>query len=449
MKINALILAAGKGSRMKSNKPKVLFEILEKPMISCVYDNLKNAGVERIIPIISPDRMEVLNVLDSEIEYVYQKETKGTGHAVLQAKDKLANEDGVVVIVAGDQPLIDENEIKSLINYHITNNCDMTMLTAIIEQPNGYGRVIKDGFQVQKIVEQKDLQSHQFKINEVNISTYCFNNKLLFEMIDKIDNSNAQDEYYITDLVEIFNNNGFRVGSIPISNNNLSIGVNDQEGLTLASRISKEVTNLKHLKNGVQIIDTNTTYIGCDVIIGNDTIIYPNSIITGNTVIESNCIINGSQIKNSLIESGTSVITSFISDSKIGSNTTVGPYAHIRAKTEVSDNCRIGNFVEIKNSYLSDNVKAAHLSYLGNSDIGDNTNIGCGVITVNYDGINKHKTQIGSDCFIGSNVNLIAPIKIGNKVKIGAGSTVAIEEVDNDTLVIARSRETIKKNKEK
>lgn len=446
MNVKALILAAGQGSRMKSDKPKVLFEVLDKPMIRCVYDSLHNAGVERIIPIINPERTQVLDCLPDNVEYVFQKETNGTGHAVLQASDLLANEDGITVIVAGDQPLINEHEISSLIEYHTVNNCDMTMLTAIKENPSGYGRVIKGGFQVQKIVEQKDLEDDQFKIKEVNISTYCFNNKLLFECINDINNKNAQNEYYITDLVEIFNKRNLRVGSIPISDNKFSIGVNDLEGLAIANTIMKDFINLQHLKNGVQIVDPNNTYIGMDVEIGNNTVILPGTTITGISTVGCGCVINASQIKNSCIRSGAKVESSYVYDSVIGENSTVGPYAHIRAKSLISNDCRIGNFVELKNAILDDNVKSAHLTYLGDCEIGSKTNIGCGTITVNYDGVNKFKTIIGKESFIGSNVNLIAPIKIGNNVKVAAGSTVAVNVINDDALVIARSREVIKEN---
>ncbi len=442
----ALILAAGQGSRMKSKKPKVLFEVLDKPMISCVYDNLAAAGVSRIVPIISPERECVLDVLPENVERVYQRETKGTGHAVSQAKELLGDSDGITVIVAGDQPLINSEEIETLIDYHIRNSCDMTMLTAIIDQPTGYGRVIKKGFQVQKIVEQKDLEDDQYKIKEVNISTYCFDNKLLFELISEIDNDNSQNEYYITDLVEIFNAKNLRVGSTPISKNEFSIGVNDLKGLAEANEIMKDYINTTHMLNGVQIVDPRNTYIGWDVKISNDTLIGPNCTITGKTEIGSGCVVKDSTITNAIIKDGASVLSSYVDDSVVGESTTVGPYAHIRAKANISNNCRIGNFVEVKNSSLSPGVKSAHLTYLGDCEIGQKTNIGCGTITVNYDGVNKYKTIIGENSFIGSNVNLVAPIKIGDNVKVAAGSTVAVDEINDDALVIARPRETIKDN---
>ncbi len=427
MKKNALILAAGCGSRMKSEKSKVLFEILDKPMISCVYDNLKNAGIERIIPIISPDRREVLDPLVNDVEYVLQHETNGTGHAVMQAKALLENENGLTIIVAGDQPLINDYDISQLIKYHTTNGCDLTMMTAILHDPTGYGRVIKNGFQVERIVEQKDLSSGEYHLNEVNISTYCFDNKLLFECINEIDNKNRQNEYYLTDLVEIFNQKGLRIGSMPISNNEFSIGVNDLISLSHANDIMRKHVNFKHMAAGVEIIDPANTSIGYDVKIGSNTTIYPGSIIMGDTEIGSHC----------------KIMTSYIYDSKIGNNVSVGPYAHVRQNAVIEDRCRIGNFVEVKKSHLKAGVKSAHLSYLGDSEIGEATNIGCGVITANYDGKNKHKTVIGKNSFIGCNTNLVAPINIGNDVLVAAGSTVT-KDIDDEALVIARSREVIK-----
>ncbi len=429
MKKNAIILAAGMGSRMKSKKHKVLFEVLDKPMVKCVYDNLVNSGIDRIIVVVNPNHMEVLEPLPKDVEYVFQEEQKGTGHATLQAGELLKDEDGITIIVAGDQPLINDYEINQLIEYHTSNKCDMTLMTATVDDPTGYGRVVKNGFQVEKIVEQKDLESDQYKINEVNISTFCFNNKYLFNFISEIGCSNAQNEYYLTDLVEIFNTHGLRIGSIPISDNDFSIGINTLKSLSKANQIMKRFVNEKHMSNGVEIIDPDNTYIGYDVKIGHDTVIYPGSVIMGKTSIGKMC----------------KVMSSYIYDSNIGNGVSVGPYAHIRQQAVIGDNCRIGNFVEVKKSNLESGVKSAHLSYLGDSNIGEKTNIGCGVITANYDGKNKHQTNIGKESFIGCNVNLVAPISIGDKVLVAAGSTVT-KDIDDNALVVARSREYIKDN---
>ncbi len=433
MKKNAIILAAGQGSRMKSKKAKVLFEILDKPMLRCVYDHLINAEVTNIIPVIHPSRKNVLDVLPENVVYAEQNETLGTGHAVKQARNLLCDQDGITIVVAGDQPLINDHEIKNLIDYHVSNDCDMTMMTAILDNPTGYGRVVKNGFQVDRIVEQKDLENGQYDIKEVNISTYCFNNKLLFKHIEELENKNAQKEFYVTDLVEIFNNHDLKVGSVPISNRDFSIGINDLKMLAKANKIMRDYVNDIHLENGVEIIDPSNTYIGYDVEIDSDVVIFPNTIISGKSKVG----------KGSIIKS------SYIYDSIIGENVEVGPYAHLRNNAVVGDGCRIGNFVEVKKSTLSSGVKAAHLTYLGDATIGKNTNIGCGTITVNYDGVNKYQTVIGENAFIGSNVNLIAPVEIGNNALIAAGSTVAIDKVNDNALVVARSREYIKENYKK
>lgn len=427
MKINALILAAGQGTRMKSSKSKVLFEVIDKPMIKCVYDNLLDAGVNRIIPILHPDRLDVINYIDTD-EYVVQHETLGTGHAVMQAKNVLVAEEGLTIVLAGDQPLISGKDIKNLINYHKKNKCDLTLMTAILDEPFGYGRVIKDGEQVLRIVEQKDIQDVSENVDEVNISTFCFNNQLLFKHIDEIKDDNNQKEFYITDIVEIFNSHGLNVGSISIEDNKDSIGVNDLKTLAIVNEIVKNDINTKLMNEGVHIIDPSNTLISLDAKIGAGTIIYPNSVILGNSVIGNNCVIK----------------SSYIIDSQIGNSVEVGPYAHIRQEAIIGDECRIGNFVEIKKSVLDKGVKSAHLTYLGDSEIGHNTNIGCGVITVNYDGKNKHKTVIKENCFIGSNVNLIAPITIGHHSKVAAGSTIT-KDTDPYDLVIERSEAIVKK----
>ncbi len=429
MKKNAIILAAGMGSRMKSKKHKVLFEVLDKPMVKCVYDNLVSAGIDRVIVVVNPNHMEVLDPLPKDVEYVFQKEQKGTGHATMQAAELLQDQEGITIIVAGDQPLINDYEVNQLVEYHESNKCDMTLMTATVDDPTGYGRVVKTGFQVERIVEQKDLEADQYKINEVNISTFCFNNKYLFNFINEIGCQNAQNEYYLTDLVEIFNKHDLRIGSIPISDNEFSIGINTLRSLAKANQIMRRYVNEKHMSNGVEIIDPDNTYIGYDVKIGHDTVIYPGSVIMGKTTIGNMC----------------KVMSSYIYDSTIGDAVSVGPYAHIRQEAIIGDGCRIGNFVEVKKSVLETGVKSAHLSYLGDSTIGEKTNIGCGVITANYDGKNKHQTVIGKESFIGCNVNLVAPIKIGSNVLVAAGSTVT-KDIEDEALVIARSREYIKDN---
>jgi bifunctional UDP-N-acetylglucosamine pyrophosphorylase / glucosamine-1-phosphate N-acetyltransferase len=427
LKISSIILAAGKGSRMRDELPKVLTTILGKSFIEYVIDAISLAGVQRIIPIVGYKANIVQFFLGPNYEYAIQKEQLGTGHAVKLAKEYLEKDDGLTLIIAGDQPFIKPETLKLLVEQHQNDSNALTLVTIDNPNPYGYGRILRDGNQVIGMVEETDATEEQKKITEVNLSTYCFDNRLLWKHIDEITDNNKKKEFYINDLVGIFNQHGYKVNAMKSGNYLETIGINDKMVLEEATNLMKLSINEKHMEQGVTIIDKNNTYIGPDVVIGAGTIIYPNSVIEGKVEIGKNCRIE----------------SSYIRDSIIGDDVTVGPFAHIRNESIIGDNVRIGNFVEIKKSNLSKGVKSAHLTYLGDSDIGENTNIGCGTITVNYDGKKKHKTVIGKNSFIGSNVNLIAPITIGDNVTIAAGSTIS-EDVPNDSLAIARERQTTK-----
>lgn len=423
---NAIILAGGKGTRMKDPLPKVCQTILGKEFINYVIDALSFAGIENIYPVVGYKKEEVLKRIPLE-EHFVQEVQLGTGHAVSMAKEKLMDDKGLCFVIAGDQPLISVESIQRVIDLHEKNKNALTMLTAVMENPTGYGRVIKDGNKVIKIVEEKDASDEEKLINEVNISTMCFDNELLFKYIDKIGNDNAKGEYYLTDIIELFQEDGLSIEAIPAVTEEETIGINDKVDLEIATKRLQKTLNEKHMLNGVTIVDKDNTYIGPDVCIGEGTVIYPNSVLEGTTVIGDGCTIK----------------SSYISDSIVGDNSTVGPYAHLRAGAIIGQNNRIGNFVEVKKSILGDGVKSAHLTYIGDSEVGDKVNFGCGVVTVNYDGKNKFKTVIDSDAFIGSNVNLIAPIHVGARSKIAAGSTIS-EDVPADSLSIAREYQTNK-----
>jgi bifunctional UDP-N-acetylglucosamine pyrophosphorylase / glucosamine-1-phosphate N-acetyltransferase len=427
MNVNAIILAAGKGTRMREDRPKVLSTIFGKSFVEYVIDALIAGGVNKIVPIVGFQSEKVQTLLGSDYNYAVQSEQLGTGHAVKMARSLLENLDGITLIIAGDQPFIKPNTIKSLIKLHAKETNSLTLLSIDSPNPYGYGRILRDSNQVVGMVEETDASEEQKKITEVNLSTYCFDNKLLWKHIDDITSNNKKNEYYINDLVGIFNQNGYKVSAMKLDSYLETIGINDKIVLEEATNLMKLTINEQHMDQGVTIVDKNNTYIGPDVVIGAGTIIYPNSVIEGKVQIGKNCRIE----------------SSYIRDSVIGDDVTVGPFAHIRNESIIGDNVRIGNFVEIKKSTLSKGVKSAHLTYLGDSDIGENTNIGCGTITVNYDGKKKHKTVIGKNSFIGSNVNLIAPIMIGDNATVAAGSTIN-EDVPNDSLAIARERQTTK-----
>jgi bifunctional UDP-N-acetylglucosamine pyrophosphorylase / glucosamine-1-phosphate N-acetyltransferase len=427
IQIRGLILAAGKGTRMHDSLPKVLQPILGKPMLQYVIDHMKEAGVGEVFPIIGygADQIESSIVADG---FVYQTEQLGTGHAVMQAKTLLAEKDGITLVMAGDQPLISSGAIQSLIAHHLQQQNKLTLLTTMLDNPYGYGRILRVGSSVVGMIEEWDATDTQRLIQEVNISTYCFDNRLLFELIDQLKNHNKKQEYYINDLVALFHQEGHPVQAIVLDRSGETIGINDKQALADATRNAQQTINERHMQQGVTIVDPTHTYIGPDVIIGQGTIIYPNSVIEGRTSIGERCVIESSTIR----------------DSVIGSLVTIGPYAHVRGQSVVHDGVRLGNFVELKHTILHPQVKAAHLTYLGDSEIGAHTNIGCGTITVNYDGKQKHRTIIGEHAFIGSNVNLIAPIRIGNRAVIAAGSTIT-DDVGDDDLAIARSYQTTKK----
>ncbi len=428
MKKNAVVLAAGKGTRMKSDLPKVVHEVLGKPMVKCVYDNLKKSGVDRIIPVIGFKKEEIEKVLPSGVEYAVQSEQLGTGHAVMMAEDFLKDEEGITVVLAGDQPLISEDSIKRVIDFQLNNDCGMSLLTAENPAPFGYGRIIRDeAGNVVKIVEQKDCTEEEAKTTEVNISTFCFDNKLLFKYIHEIGTNNAQGEMYLTDLVEIFIKHGHTVGAVKADSLEETIGINDKVALAKATNIKKRQVNERLMRDGVTIIDPENTYVHEDVTVGAGTVIFPGSYIMGESKIGEDC-----EIKSS-----------YIIDSEVGNGVVVGPFAHLRGHAVIGDDCRIGNFVEVKKSTLGEGTKSAHLTYIGDATVGSNVNFGCGVVTVNYDGKNKFQTVIEDDAFVGSNVNLVAPVHVGKGALLAAGSTIS-QDVPDDAMSIARSKQTNK-----
>ncbi|ERJ12463.1 bifunctional UDP-N-acetylglucosamine diphosphorylase/glucosamine-1-phosphate N-acetyltransferase GlmU [Haloplasma contractile] len=441
MKRNAIILAAGKGTRMKSKLYKVLHPVLGKPMVEHVVDNLDRGNVEEKIVVVGHGADEVKSVLEKSVKFTLQSEQLGTGHAVMMAEDLLKNQDGTTVVICGDTPLITTETIDKLINFHEQNESKATILSANMDDPTGYGRIIRDNQEVMKIVEHKDATEKERQVSEINTGTYCFDNKLLFKYLNNISNENKQGEYYLTDVIEIFKKNRHKVLAYLIDDASETIGVNDRVSLARAEELLKKRINNQLMVNGVSIIDPNNTYISCDTEIETDTIIYPGTTILGKNKIGSDCIIGpNTHLENVEIGNSTTIKQSVITDSIVGNHTNVGPFAHFRKDAKIGNNGRIGNFVEIKNTTFGNNSSAAHLAYMGDASIGEHVNMGCGAITVNYDGTEKHKTVIGDHVFIGCNANLIAPIEIDDHSVIAAGSTLN-QNVPKYTLAIARSRQ--------
>jgi bifunctional UDP-N-acetylglucosamine pyrophosphorylase / glucosamine-1-phosphate N-acetyltransferase len=446
MELNAIIIAAGKGTRMKSKYPKVLHKVLNKPMILHVIDNLNNAGIKNIISIVGYEGEQVKEVVQDKTKCVFQNEQLGTGHAIMMAEKPLKNKKGTTIVICGDTPLISANTLKKLLKHHHDNKNQATILTGVLDDALSYGRVIRDSENnVTGIIEKKDASEEQLTITEFNTGTYVFDNKILFQLLPSLKNYNAQKEYYLTDIIALMAQDNYKVDGYILEDLDESIGVNDRKTLSQVEKIIQLKVNDQHMDNGVTIIDPYSTYIGLDTKIGQDTIVYPNTKIENSTIGIDNNIGPNTEIVNSKILDNNVLTNVHIYDSTIKNNTKLGPYARFRENCIIDDEVRVGNFVEFKNTKFSKGSKAAHLSYIGDATVGTDVNFGCGAITVNYDGKKKHQTKIGNNVFIGCNANLIAPVKIDNNSFVAAGSTIT-DDVPKNTLSIARTKQTNKKN---
>lgn len=438
----AIILAAGEGKRMKSKTPKVLHKVCGKEMVNHVIDTMRKAELQDVNVIVGRGAEEVKAGTESRnVSYSLQEKQLGTGHAVMCAEDFLKGKSGVVAIFTGDAPLIKEETVKKLVDYHIENNYKCTLLTSKVDNPLGYGRIVRNSSgDVEKIVEHKDCSAEELKINEINSAMYCFDIAALLDSLKKITNDNAQGEYYLTDVIGILKAAGSKIGAL-VTDFEETIGVNSRVELAQAEAILKQRINTKHMENGVTIIDPAATYIGSDVEIGRDTIIYPGNVLEGKTVIKEDCILYpDSRISNGIIEKGVTIQSSVILDAHVGEYTTVGPFAYLRPETVIGEHARIGDFVEIKKSTIGNNTKVSHLTYIGDAEVGSGCNFGCGTVVVNYDGKKKYKTIIGNNVFIGCNTNLVSPVKLEDNAYTAAGSTIT-DEVPEGSLAIARARQ--------
>lgn len=407
--IMAIVIAAGKGTRMKSKNSKLVQKIYGKEIVKRAYENVKKAGVEDVIVVVGHQKEQVMQVLGENAKYVEQKEMLGTGHAVMKATPLLKDKKGKILAVYGDVPLLRPETLKKLLDRGIEKNEAATMLTAIYENPKGYGRVIRNAEgNVESIVEELDATEEQRKIQEINAGIYCFDIPELLVALEKIQPSKVKGEYYLTDVIEIMASKGLKVGAVVVEDNSEILGVNDRMQLQMLTKVLQHRINTEFMYSGVTIEDINNTYIYDDVKIGMDTVIHPNTTIK--------------------------------SDVEIGENCEIGPNAYIREGCRIANNVKVGSFVELKKAIVGENTKISHLSYMGDCEIGADVNVGCGSITCNYDGFKKSKTIIEDDCFIGSNTNFIAPVKIEKNSFIAAGSTIT-EDVPEGSLAIARERQ--------
>lgn len=442
MKKFVVVLAAGKGTRMKSKLYKVLHQVCGKTMVEHVVQAAQGVKPEKIITVVGTGAGEVEKVLAGKSQFAFQEKQLGTADAVLAAKEKLENQNGATLVVTGDTPLLTSATFKKLFAYHQKKGNAATVLTADAPNPFGYGRIIRDNQgNVLRIVEQKDANPEEAKVKEVNTGVFCFDNQKLFAALKHVDNNNAQGEYYLTDVLEILRNQGERVGAYKMADFSESLGVNDRIALAQATRIMQKRINEKLMRSGVSFINPATAYIDSDVKIGNDTVIEGNVVIKGHTVIGSDCYItNGSRIINSKIGNGVTITSSTLEEAEMDDNTDIGPNSHLRPQAVIRQGAHIGNFVEIKKAEIGENTKVGHLTYVGDATLGKDINVGCGTIFSNYDGVKKFHTNVGDHSFVGAGSTLIAPIQVADHAFIAADTTIT-KDVGKYDMAIGRGRQ--------
>ena len=443
----AVILAAGKGTRMKSDLPKVLHKVAGISMLEHVFRSVNAINPEKTVTVVGHKAELVEQVLAGQTDFVRQTEQLGTGHAVMMAEPVLENLTGQTLVIAGDTPLITGESLKNLIDFHINHKNVATILTAEADNPFGYGRIVRNQHgEVLKIVEQKDASDFEQQIKEINTGTYVFDNASLFKALKNINTNNAQGEYYITDVIGIFRENGEKVGAYTLKDFDESLGVNDRVALATAEGVMRRRINQQHMVNGVSFVNPDATYIDVDVEIAPEVQLEANVTLKGQTKIGAETILtNGTYVVDSEIGERAVITNSMIEESSVADGVTVGPYAHIRPGSSLAKDVHVGNFVEVKGSSIGENTKAGHLTYIGNSEVGANVNFGAGTITVNYDGQNKYKTIIGDNVFVGSNSTIIAPVELGDNSLVGAGSTID-KDVPANAIAIGRSRQINKED---
>ena len=419
----AIILAAGAGTRMKSSLPKVLHKLSGKPMVSLVKDSINIAGVQDIIAVVPTCHEPFKEIFQKKVVFAVQNHPKGSGHALLQCRQKASNIENVLVI-NGDMPLIKPKTLSNFMKQHKSSKADLTLLTGKVTDPRDFGRIVRNNEgKVTNVVEQSEANVAQLLINEINAGAYCFKTSWLWAALESLKPSKS-GEFFLTDLISFAASINLTIESISIDHQEI-MGVNNKSDLAKAEKMIRATTCENLMETGVRIIDPDTTYIDQEVVVGPDTVIFPNTYIRGSTNISSNCEIGPNcEITNSSIGSSCIIKSSTIESTMIHDNVSIGPYSHIREGSVLYEDVSIGNYVEIKNSTLGRGTKSGHHCYLGDSDIGSNVNIGAGTITCNYDGEQKHRTTIKDNAFIGSDTKLVAPVTIGKQSITGAGSIV-------------------------
>lgn len=441
----AIILAAGDGKRMKSLNPKPMLEVLFKPMAVWVTDAARQAGIENLC-IVCPPNEKMQDYFAQTCEIAVQREKLGTGHAVMQARAFIEKHiGGEIVVLNGDAPFCGGDTIRAACDFHVQNKNDVTVITARMSNPFGYGRIVRDENGLERIVEQKEADAATARINEINSGAYVFNAQSLLTALDRLTNNNTAGEYYLTDTVGLIKANGGRADAFDAQDENIVLGANDPVQLYELNKRANEKSVCAQMEKGVRFVSLDGIVIAADAQIGADTTILPGTIIKPGCVIGSGCVIGpNSLLEKCRIGSGSVINASQVCNSRVGDNVKIGPFTQLRAGCDVKDNAKIGDFVEVKNSVIGEKTSVAHLTYIGDSDVGGGVNFGCGVVTVNYDGKNKHRTTIGNNAFVGCNANLIAPVTVGDGAYIAAGSTIT-DNVESGDMAIARARQVNKK----
>ena len=444
MNLTTIILAAGKGTRMKSNLPKVLHKVCGRPMIEHVIEAARGAGSEREIVVIGSGADEVEKAI-TDVEFALQAEQLGTGHAVKMAKDKITDMEGTVMILCGDTPLVSADLLEKFIENHEQTKATATVLTAMMPDATGYGRIVRNqSGSVDKIVEHKDATEEELQIHEVNSGMYCFDVKALFDALEKVTNDNAQGEYYLTDVLGIIRSQGLLINAFVTNAFTQILGINSRYQLATAERILRQRKNIELMDSGVTILDPDSTFIDYDVEIGRDSTILPFTYLETGTKIGENCSIGPNcRLQNTKIGNNVTMQFVYSHDAEVDDDVVIGPYVHLRPGTKINKKVKIGNFVEVKNSNIGEGSKLPHLQYIGDTDMGTNVNVGCGTVTCNYDGKKKYRTTVGNNVFVGCNTNLVAPVSVGNGVYIAAGSTIN-QDVPENNLAIARAMQVNK-----
>lgn len=441
-KIKAIVLAAGEGTRMHSKLPKVLHALCGQPMILYVTEAARAAGAAEVCVVTGHGSDAVMEALRGRgLTFALQAKRLGTGHAVMQAADFI-EPDADVLVLYGDTPLVRPETLQAFVAFHRQAGNSVSVISAEVDDPTGYGRIVRDangGFRA--IVEHKDATEAERQIKEINTGIYCFRGDSLRLALSRLTNENVQQEYYLTDTLEILLQDGQPVGAMAAADAAEFSGVNDRSQLAAAEAMLRERINRKHMLAGVTLIAPEQTYIGANVRIGQDTVVYPGSVLEGKTEIGADCIVGPNcRLVDTVLGDGVTFQASTALEASVGDGSTVGPYAYLRPNSRIGKKVKLGDFVEIKNSTIGDGTKVSHLTYIGDADVGERVNFGCGTVVVNYDGVKKYRTVVGDDAFIGCNTNLVSPVRVEQGAYTAAGSTIT-SDVPADSLGIARSRQ--------